>query len=66
MKIALSCESTCDLPKEYLEKTARLKREAEQAKEINDLKQQVNGLSEDLGDIKTMLTRVLNKKSKED
>lgn len=43
-----------------------IKKEAEQAKEINDLKQQVNGLSEDLGDIKTMLTRVLNKKSKED
>lgn len=43
-----------------------IKKEAEQAKEINDLKQKVNGLSEDLGDIKTMLTRVLNKKSKED
>ncbi len=43
-----------------------IKKEAEQAKEINDLKRQVNGLSDDLGDIKTMLTRVLNKKSKED
>ena len=44
----------------------QLKKEAEQAKEINDLKQQVNGLSEGLDDIKTMLTKVLNKKGKEE
>ena len=65
---------SCDYHKEIVTKcnslveelNPHIKKEAEQAKEINDLRKQVNGLSEDLGDIKSMLTRVLNKKNKED
>lgn len=50
----------CDALAEEL--NPNLKKEAEQAKEINDLKQQVNDLSAGLGDIKTMLSEVLCKK----
>lgn len=58
--IVAKCNALC------AELNPHLKKEAEQAKEMNVLKDQVSNLRDDMVDIKSMLTKVLNKKSKED
>lgn len=44
----------------------QLKQDVERAKELDSLKREVGGLKDDMVDIKGMLTKMMNKKSKED
>ena len=44
----------------------QLKQDVERAKELDSLKKDVGGLKDDIVDIKDLLTKMMNKKSKED
>ena len=58
-EVVAKCEALC------AELNPHLKKEVEQAKEMNVLRDQVSSLRDDMVDIKSMLTKFLNKK-KED